>query len=121
MARKTKDKQADIPKGRYAEALERIFASQDGEILKEILDHGVSIWVYHYAGTQKLHDVAFREGQRDYAKRLLELGGAIPVRSEAYNNPKLAVPSTITKDMLIFDYLSPAISEDTDTEDNDNG
>jgi hypothetical protein len=80
---------------RFSTVLEKIFSTQDGEELAELLKESASQWIYHPSGLQEKEDIAYRQGQADFARLLLELGGTLPHRGLAYTNPAQAVPSRV--------------------------
>jgi hypothetical protein len=89
--------------GRFSSALEKIFKTQDGEVLLELCQMTQDQWVYHFSGLQTLQDIAFREGQREFARRLMELGGKVPVRDVSYNDTVTAIPSRVEQGSVLRD------------------
>lgn len=66
-------------------ALERIFNTEDGGVLKEILLGTLMDWVGHPSGRTTHETMYVREGQRIHAQALLALGGVV----EPYKNHHL--------------------------------
>lgn len=73
-------------------ALSRIFATSDGRRLAEILQGTLNRVSYHWSGLQPHHHVAMYEGQRIYARTLLELGGLLPPEGDFVNDPRKSIP-----------------------------